>query len=157
MNSTPPASGEMLTQSRRRLMRLEPAAGGVEFIQADVLTWTPSGHCYDLVVTNFFLDCFRADQLERIIPRLAAATAAEANWLVADFQAPLGGPGAIRSRLILWTMYVFFRAVTRLPARTLTAPDKFLEKAGFTLHRRAESEWGLLHSDWWRRKSGCTR
>jgi len=41
--------------------------------------------------------------------------------------------------------------MTRLPAKQLTPPDPFLERAGFTLHRRNESEWGLLHSDWWKR------
>jgi hypothetical protein len=48
-------------------------------------------------------------------------------------------------------MYGFFRTMTRLPAHELTTPDSFLECAGFTLHRRIEAEWGLLHSDWWQR------
>ncbi len=53
--------------------------------------------------------------------------------------------------MILWTMYAFFRVTTGLSAEKLVAPDPYLERAGFTLHRRAESEWGLLHSDWWMR------
>jgi ubiquinone/menaquinone biosynthesis C-methylase UbiE len=145
------ASGAMLVQAQRRMARQGMDAARVEFIRADILNWTPRDAGYDLIVTNFFLDCFRADQLEQIISRIAAASSPEANWLVADFQLASGGAGRIRSRLILWSMYLFFRTVTRLPAKGLTQPDLFLERAGFTLHRRTESEWGLLHSDWWQR------
>jgi ubiquinone/menaquinone biosynthesis C-methylase UbiE len=143
------ASEPMLAQARRRVARHTPAASRVEFILADILNWTPADRTYDLIVTNFFLDCFRADQLEQIVFRIARGTAPGANWLIADFNLPAKGPKRIRSRLILWSMYAFFRAVTRLPASQLTPPDSFLEGAGFSLQRRTESEWGLLHSDWW--------
>lgn len=143
------ASESMLVQSRRRLTKGKLDSDRVEFIHADVLHWSPAGELYDLIVTNFFLDCFRPDQLEQIISRLAAATTAEASWLVADFQNAAVGLKRLRSRLILWSMYVFFRAATRLPAKKITAPDSFLARTGFTLRRRIEFDWGLLHSDWW--------
>ncbi len=145
------SSEPMLDQARRRLIRHDLETNRVEFVHADVLHWTPAGHTYDLIVTNFFLDCFRAEQLEQIISRLTVATTPDANWLIADFQTASTGLKRIRSRVILWTMYAFFRAVTRLPAKKLTEPDSYLERAGFALHRRTETEWGLLLSDWWRR------
>jgi len=145
------ASERMLTQARRQMTRHKMGADHVEFIHANVLSWTPTGKTYDLIVTNFFLDCFRADQLEQIIFQVAAATTPKVNWLIADFQTPPAGLRRIRGRLILWAMYAFFRTMTRLPAYELTTPDSFLERADFILHRRIEAEWGLLHSDWWRR------
>jgi ubiquinone/menaquinone biosynthesis C-methylase UbiE len=145
------ASERMLAEARRRLTRRNRGAVRVKFIQADVLNWMSTDETYDLIVTNFFLDCFRPDQLERIIPRFAACATSDANWLIADFQAPSAGLQRIGGRLILWTMYAFFRTMTRLPAHKLTAPDSFLKRAGFILHRRTETEWGLLHSDWWMR------
>jgi ubiquinone/menaquinone biosynthesis C-methylase UbiE len=145
------ASEPMLVQARRQLTRHHPETIRVSFIHADVLNWTPTGADYDLIVTNFFFDCFRADQLEQIIARIAAATSPDANWLIADFQTAPAGWQRIRSRIILWTMYAFFRATTRLPARRLTAPDSYLERAGFARHRHTETEWGLLHSAWWKR------
>jgi len=145
------ASERMLAEAGRRLMRRNPEAAHVKFIQADVLNWMSTDETYDLIITTFFLDCFRPDQLEQIIPRFAACATPDANWLIADFQTPSAGLQRIRSRLILWTMYAFFRTITRLPTNKLTAPDVFLKHAGFTLHCRTESEWGLLHSDWWRR------
>lgn len=145
------ASERMLAEAGRRLVRRNPGAAHVKFIQSDVLNWMSTDETYDLIVTTFFLDCFRPDQLEQIIPRFAACATPDANWLIADFQTPSAGLQRIRSRLILWAMYAFFRTITRLPTNKLTAPDSFLRRAGFTLNYRVEAEWGLLHSDWWRR------
>jgi len=146
------ASERMLAQARRQLAHHNLKASRVEFIHADILNWLPSGKTYDVIVTNFFLDCFRPEQLAQMIPRIADISAPDANWVIADFQIPPAGLRRIRSRLIIWMLYVFFRVATRLAARELTKPDSVLEKAGFTLHRRIESEWGLLHSDWWRKR-----
>jgi len=146
------ASEQMLVQARRQLARHNLKTSRVEFIHADILNWLPSGKTYDLIVTNFFLDCFTPEQLVRMIPQIASSSARNANWLVADFQIPSTGWRRVRSRLIIWTLYVFFRLTTRLAAHALTKPDSLLEKAGFTLHRRIKNEWGLLHSDWWQNK-----
>jgi hypothetical protein len=106
---------------------------------------------FDLIATHFFLDCFTPAQLEILIPKIALAAAPNAVWLIADFQAPNAGLRRIRARLILQVMYLFFRIVTRLPARELTAPDAFLKRNGFFLRERRVSEWGLLKSDFWER------
>jgi ubiquinone/menaquinone biosynthesis C-methylase UbiE len=143
------ASEQMLVQARRQLTRHNLKTSQVEFIHAGILNWSPCGKTYDLIVTNFFLDCFTPEQLEQMIPRIAGSSARNANWLIADFQIPSVGWRRIRSRLIIWMLYVFFRLTTQSAAHELTKPDSLLEKAGFTLHRRRESEWGLLHSDWW--------
>ena len=146
------ASERMLAQARRQLARHRLNASRVAFTQADILNWLPSSKTYDLIVTNFFLDCFRPEQLEQLIPRIVDCSAPDATWLIADFQIPPSGWRRIRSRLIIWMLYVFFRMTTGLAARELTKPDSLLEKAGFTLHRRVESEWALLHSEWWQKR-----
>ncbi len=148
------ASKAMLTQARRQLAAEQADATQVEFIHADVLHWAPPAKAFDLIATNYFLDCFREEQLEPLIGRLAAAAVPGANWLLADFQIPAGGLKRVRSRLIVWAMYTFFRAATRLPAHHLAEPDAFLKRSGFLLHRRIQAEWGLLHSDWWRGQDG---
>jgi len=148
------ASKRMLARARRRLGGQNIETARVEFIHANVLNWSPSPGAFDLIATNFFLDCFREDQIERVVGRLASVAGPNANWLLADFQIPSRGLMRIRSRLILWSMYSFFRTMTRLPANQLTAPDPFLKRAGFILHRRVQAEWGLLHSDWWRKLGG---
>jgi ubiquinone/menaquinone biosynthesis C-methylase UbiE len=145
------ASARMLNCARVRLSAKGLDLAAVNFIHADVLEWTPpSGH-FDLLVTNFFLDCFRPDQLAALVPRLAQSAKPDARWLLADFCEPPAGLVKWRARLILRSMYVFFRLATRLPATRLTTPDSFLRQGGFALRQRRTFEWGLLHSDLWER------
>lgn len=143
------SSREMLTQARRNLLRHGLTEVNVEFVHADVLNWTPQPGRYDLLITHFFLDCFRADQLKVLVPLLASAAALRASWLIADFQVAPSGWRRWRSRIILGMLYRFFRATTHLSADQLITTDPFLKVAGFQLHGRNESEWGLLKSEWW--------
>lgn len=145
------ASERMLAAAKCRLEKNRISLNRIQFITADALNWKPS-EIHDAIVTHFFLDCFRPDQLANLIAELAAASTADADWLAADFQAPHAGMRRHRAQLILWSMYLFFRFATRLPARRLTAPDEFLTENGFQLQERFEAEWGLLHSDWWKRR-----
>jgi ubiquinone/menaquinone biosynthesis C-methylase UbiE len=145
------ASERMLALANERIERFALDASGIEFIRADVLEWSPSQCAFDLVVTHFFLDCFRAEQVQQIVGTLALAARPNASWLLADFQTPLIGLQRWRAKLILQVMYLFFRVATRLPARRLTSPDPYLTSNDFFLQERRVSEWGLLHSDLWRR------
>ncbi len=148
------ASGKMLEAARRRLEKQGLRTERVQFIHADALEWSPPDRAFDLIVTHFFLDCFRRDQLEMLVTKFGHAAVARAGWLLADFAVPAAGPGRWRAQVIHRLMYVFFRVATRLPARELTPPDEFLRASQFTLRERRTSEWGLLHTDWWER--GCT-
>ncbi len=145
------SSARMLAAAKRRAHIDDKDSGRVEFIHADALTWTPPEGDFDLFVTHFFLDCFRPEQLKSLIEKLTQVAAPRANWLLADFQAAESGLQRRRSQIILWMMYRFFRVATRLPAMKLTSPDLLLEQYGFQLRARQESDWGLLHSDWWQK------
>lgn len=138
------ASAEML-----RLAAVGCDARHVEFIHADITAWTPPPAAFDLIVTHFVLDCFCAEQLVPVIARLAAAAAPGARWLVSDFCEPAAGLAKWRARLIIQSLYFFFRYTARLPATRLTPPDAFLARHGFTLRERRVRDWGLLHSDLW--------
>jgi len=123
----------------------------VEFVRADLLKWEGPQGAFDLIVTNFFLDCFPAPELAVLVARLGWMAVPEADWLLADFEIAATGPARWRSRMILALLYAFFRVVCRLPARALISPDGELQKAGFSLTRRQTYEWGLLKSERWRR------
>lgn len=138
------SSRKMLDQARLR------ASADTEFIHADALEWRPN-RSYDLLSVHFFLDCFPADQLGRVIANLSAGAGEGARMLVSDFQVPERGWRRARARAIHAGMYLFFRSVTRLAARRLVCPDEYLRQNGFQLVERQESEWGLLRSDLWQR------
>lgn len=125
----------------------------VEFVRADLLEWQARLGQFDLIVTNFFLDCFLPNELATVIGKLGALAAANADWLLADFEIAPAGPARWRCRLIVASLYRFFGMVTGLKADALVPPDGDLALAGFTRHRRESHEWGLLKSEWWRRVS----
>jgi ubiquinone/menaquinone biosynthesis C-methylase UbiE len=145
------ASARMLKAARARMLRRGISLDGIEFIHADILAWKPDVEVHDLIVTHFFLDCFPAAQLEQVVAKLAQAAKPSAAWLLADFQVPESGLQRHRARLIHAMMYQFFRVATRLPARRLVPPDDFLTAQNFMLQERRSSDWGLLHSDFWKR------
>ena len=143
-------SARMLDCTRHRLQRAGLDSNRVEFIHADVTSWTPPEASFDLIATHFFLDCFRPEQINEIVKQLSRASAPNARWLISDFYEPARGPARWRARSMLALMYWFFRAATQLSARHLTAPDTFLERHGFQLQSRLITEWGLLHADFWK-------
>ncbi len=145
------ASQRMLAIARSRLANAGLGSERVTFLHADVLAWNPPAGVADLLVTHFFLDCFRPEQLRLLIAQLAQAAQPHAAWLLSDFQVPPAGLPRLRARLILKAMYVFFRVATRLPAGKLSCPDDLIRNQGFELRHRHQSEWGLLRSDFWER------
>ena len=150
------ASDVMLDLSRKRALKAGLNLQQIQFVLADALLWTPpSGH-FDLVVTHFFLDCFTPKQLQVLIPAIASSCRKSATWLLGDFHQKKEGWRGLPSRLLLRGLYAFFRAVTDLPADRLTPPDALLSMQGFTLERRQNLAFGLLHSDVWVRSATST-
>ena len=139
----------MLYHARARLQRLGLKTANVRFIHADILEWPTPTEQFDLIVTHFFLDCFPADQLAQILPRVTALAAPDARWLLADFRQPDSGWTRWRARIIIRSMYLFFQSATRLPASELAPVDPLLAQHGFALQHRRLHEWGLLHTDLW--------
>lgn len=143
-------SPRMIQAARGQLAESEIAR--VKFDRADALQWQPPRAVFDLVVTNFFLDCFRRDELEGLIATVAGGAANEARWLLSDFRLPERGWRRVRARAVLALMYGFFRRATDLSATWLTPPDEFLEAAGFRRTGRRLANFGFVHSDLWQRE-----
>ncbi|HEV7925144.1 MAG TPA: class I SAM-dependent methyltransferase [Verrucomicrobiae bacterium] len=143
------SSSAMLHAARANLRHGGVDESRAEFIHADLMDWVAPDGEFDLIVTHFFLDCFRPEQLECLLPKLSNAATPNACWLLADFREPPAGPARWRARAIIETMYVFFRWATALPASQLTPPDPLMAREGFTLGQRRTFDWGLLHSDLW--------
>ncbi len=145
------ASAAMLARARTRLTKMGIDFSGVTFIHADVLRWSPPSRRFDLIVSHFFLDCFQREQIDRIVEHVAASATTDAQWLHADFREPASGLARKRAQWILRGMYSFFRHFTGLSGSRITPPENFFPARGFCLQARVLSDWGLLHTDWWKR------
>jgi Methyltransferase domain len=141
----------MIQQTQQRLASEQLDGLRVSFQPMDVLHWTPPKEKFDLIVTNFFLDCFRAEQLQKLIPLLAGSATNDAIWLLADFRVPERGWRRWRASALLASLYLFFKLTTSLSASWLTPPDKFLANAGFKLSDRRLFSFGFAYADLWSR------
>ncbi len=144
------ASVEMLEMARRSVPDRE--LGRVEFAHATLPDWAPEPAAFDLVVTHFFLDCFPSPILEQVISALAAGLEPGALWCLSDFAVPKPGLARRRAQIIHALMYAFFRRTTRIPARSLVAPEPELMRQGWIRKAHREYEWGLIRSSLWHRQ-----
>jgi SAM-dependent methyltransferase len=144
------ASARMLNLARKRVRN----DSRVQFLQRDLRNWSPEKDAYDLIVTHFFFDCFGEVTLGAIVEKLAAASSAEAQWLIADFCLP--GKNLVQwpARFCLGMMYLFFRIVARIEAQRLTAAAPFLQRQSFTLAERKLFAGEMVQSEWWQRDRG---
>jgi ubiquinone/menaquinone biosynthesis C-methylase UbiE len=142
------ASARMLALARARV-----GDDNVQYIRADIRVAAFPARRYDLIVTNFFLDCFDERELPRVTETLAAAAGDDATWLVAHFQVPSRGWRRPVARLLIATMYLFFRLVAGLTTRRLVEYAPLLEAQGFCLTNSAFSPNELLRAQVWRRQT----
>lgn len=145
------SSARMIEQARAQLARRRLTSDRVCFVQQDALKWSPPPGEFDLVVTDYFLDCFRSDQLARLIRRLSEGATPDATWLLADFRLPATGWRRWRAAFVVALLFALFRLTTDVVASRLTPPDADLSAAGFRLVQRREWSLGLVYSDLWRR------
>ena len=140
------ASGEML----KRAMG-QAGDGNIGWVHAGLPEWEgPSGK-FDLIVTNFFLDCFTPEKLPLVIAALGKMAAPAADWLLADFEIPANGWRRCWGKVVVGMLYGFFRLTCGIEAKFLVAPEAELARAGFGLKKRVTFLGGLLKSEWWGR------
>jgi SAM-dependent methyltransferase len=141
------ASIDSLDSSARmlELARARAGIGRATYRHADALVIPLAPSAYDLIVTHFFLDCFDAADLERLVDRVHAAAQPGALWLISEFRQPAW------ARLLLTGMYLFFRLTTGLSNRTLVDHRPLLQRRGFRLLCEETTRGGLLASELWQR------
>lgn len=145
------ASPGMIALARQRVGGVPGAAGRVRWHVADARQIAPPAPPYDLVVTNFFLDCFPVADLARLVPRFARCLAPGGRWLVGDFAVPSGGRvRRAAARLALAGMYAAFHLTTRIPALRLADPGPLLRAAGLRVEREERRLAGFLTASLWR-------
>ncbi len=69
---------------------------------------------YSVVITNFYLDMFTDNSLNRIINTIKVSLSKNATWLAVDFVSEKWW-----QKVLLWIMYRFFKIVTGIEARQL--------------------------------------
>ncbi|MGY8686478.1 MAG: class I SAM-dependent methyltransferase, partial [Verrucomicrobiales bacterium] len=136
----------MIAFSKKRLF---PEAR-VQFIHADVrdgLTALDQS-TFDVIVSHFFLDCFKDETLHDLIPEIAARLKPQGHWYVSEFTADTWW-----QRVLLWGMYRFFHLVTKTEASTFPAYTEIMQAHGFTVKRLGTWKADFVVADHFQRSS----
>ena len=141
------ASARMLELAR---LRISDPINRVRFLKEDILSWRPP-ESYDLLVTNFVLDCFPRDELELVVGKLAGVATPGAYWLLAEFCIPRTIFARTHAKIWLATLYWFFRTTTGIRAKRLVDPTVELQANGFVCLKRSEWRLGLIKSELWQK------
>jgi len=145
------SSPAMLARAAARIGPAD-ARSRVRFEAADARSVRLPADRYDAVVTFFFLDCFRPEEVAELVPRVAASLRPAARWLYADFALPPAGWARWRARLWLAVLYAFFRWQTKITARRLPPSEDIIERTGFRREALCEFQGGLVRSVLFKRK-----
>ena len=133
-------SPRMLELTRQQMLEegCEPSryvlrAGGVESLEAS--------ERYDAILTFFFLDLFAEDEADRVIGKLGGHLHPGGSWLFADFI-----PHNLFQRVLLGTMYAFFRLVCGISGSRLLPFDRMFRRNGLELKQEASFARRMIQS-----------
>ncbi len=142
------ASGKMLTKARGRV-RHHPLTERVEFREGTE-SLLQASDAFTVVLLPFVLDVSPEPVLARqFLPPLLRATLPGGLWLVTDF---IHSP-RLQHRLLLQTMYFFFRLVTGLQARQLPDWPRLLTEAGLIPGAQQTAANGQVQTGVWYTKA----
>ncbi len=97
----------------------------VRYIEGDILK--VDLQCYDVIITNFFLDVFDKESLSLVVDKLSTLLLPNGKWLMTDF---VSTNVAMHQALIV-IMYRFFKLTANLQGTRLLDFEKELNRVGF--------------------------
>lgn len=116
------ASSEMISMSRKSV----PAELDITFLHGTQDDIRPDCE-FDVVITNFFLDLFSDDELNRVISKVSSHLRPSGIWLVTDFRRD----GKLQHQILLKLMYLFFRLTGSIRVTTLPRWRETIASGGF--------------------------
>lgn len=120
-------SSSMREQARKRIQQLgKDDARRHAHIAYNALTYSFPISEYDIVVVQFFLDCFESSNANRLLSKLARALKANGKLAYADFSVPGRYPTKLIGKTVVSFLYLFFRMTANIESKrlpTLVWPD----------------------------------
>ena len=118
------ASERMIEKARRR----KCGDNAVTFLAATIEDVSLPAGSFNVVITPFLFDNFTQSMSERVFAVLDRSLIANGVWLYTDFEQPKG----TSHRWLLKLMYIIFRAMAGIKARSLPDMERLFSGAGFT-------------------------
>lgn len=83
---------------------------------------------YDIVITNFFLDIFKPEELDILMPKIDMSLKRDGFWIFTDFY---GRTKRLKNRILVRMMYFFFRILGAVKSNKLLSYGLYFEKMGY--------------------------
>lgn len=148
------ASPVMISLAERRIAGMgQRFRRRVRFHCSGILEFEAPQRTYDLIVTNFFLDCFSNEQVHLVVSRLRSWALPGAQWIVSEFREADGLIGRLWTRAVIRALYAAFRVTTGLRVVRLPNYCQPLLAQDFYPRREELALGGLLYSSIWRTES----
>jgi len=138
----------MANLAAARIVRVPNGPSRVRQVLEDAST-VPLTGTYDVAVTHFFLDCFTTEELERLVPRIAAHIRPGGRWIISEFQIPASGLRRHVARIVVAVLYRAFGILTGLQTRQLPDYRRILERNRFFRTALRTGLAGILVSEVW--------
>ena len=138
-------SGAMLSLLQKRCQR---HTDRLQIRHASALAVTPACET-DLIVSHFFLDCFRQQQVDFLTQRIGAAIKPGTAWLISDFVVPSQGMLRIPAAIYIRLLYFAFRLCTGLRVKRLPDVESAMGAAHFERVARETFLFGILYTEIW--------
>ena len=132
------SSGMMKIATKNLKKEFQPR---VNFITGDHHS-IPKDVQYDVITSFFVIDCFKQQDAVEFARAITSVLKHDGIWLFTDFF----GTGKFYHRVLLWSMYRFFRVVSRIP--TIKLPDyaAIFKEVKFTVREEKRFLNGLIRS-----------
>lgn len=115
-------SPKMIELSKKRNM----ASNKITFMCSDVEDTNLNQQEYDVILTPFFLDCFSQATAETVCIKLDTCLKNGGMWIYDDFH--LSPQSKSGQKILVKTMYVFFKLFSKIQADRLPDLDVFFSK-----------------------------
>lgn len=144
-------SPRMLDLAKRRIANANPPINNqIEFRCANVFEILPLTGTFDLIVCNFFLDCFTSSEIGHLMGLFRQMLFGEGLLVVGDFRKPHSIFGKIIGEFILKFMHVFFQKTAGISATELTDLHAILLERSFQKAVEKKLFFGFLNSSIWK-------
>jgi len=110
---------------------------------------------YDVIITSFFLDLFRDEELIKEAKSLYEELRVSGSWIFTDFQ--LNHNNKFWQKPLVWLMYMFFRCTTGLKTQKLPNFNRLFEELNLDRNSTLSYYGGLIVSSIYEKKSDILR
>jgi ubiquinone/menaquinone biosynthesis C-methylase UbiE len=144
-------SPRMLDLAKRRIANANPPINNqIKFRCANVFEILPLSGTFDLIVCNFFLDCFTSSEIGHLLGLFRQMILESGLLVVGDFRKPDSIFGKFIGEFILKIMHVFFEKTAGISATELTDLHAMLLERSFQKAVEKKLFFGFLNSSIWK-------